>query len=92
MTLSNKPETTIGCVLLDEGRAHPFAKESRREMRPLWDHERCIKCGICYLFCPDAAIVRDEEGYFDIDPEFCKGCGICQQECWFGAIEMIEEN
>ena len=92
MALTSKQETTISCILLDEGRAQPFTKESRRSIRPFWDLERCIKCGMCYLFCPDAAIERDEEGYFDMDQEYCKGCGICQRECWFGVIEMREEN
>jgi pyruvate ferredoxin oxidoreductase delta subunit len=92
MARRSKAETVIGCVILDEGRAHPFTKESVRTIRPFWDLERCTKCGVCYLFCPDAAVVRDEDGYFDMDPEYCKGCGICHQECWFGAIEMVEEN
>jgi pyruvate ferredoxin oxidoreductase delta subunit len=85
------PKTTIGCVLLNEGRAQPFTKASKRDMRPLWDRDRCTKCGICFLFCPDAAIIRRKDGYFDMDPDFCKGCGICHRECWFGAIEMSEE-
>ena len=92
MALKNKQETTISCILLDEDRAQPFTEESTRSMRPTWDRERCIKCGMCYLFCPDAAIERDEEGYFDMDPQYCKGCGICQRECWFGVIEMREED
>jgi len=85
-------ETSVGCVLLKEGRAKPFPRGTKPKTLPEWDRDRCIKCGICYLFCPDAAVMKVEEGYFDVLREYCKGCGICQQECWFGAISMAEEG
>jgi pyruvate ferredoxin oxidoreductase delta subunit len=84
-------ENPVGCVLLKEGRAKPFPRGTKPKALPEWDRDRCIKCGICYLFCPDAAITKVDEGYFDVTREYCKGCGICQQECWFGAISMAEE-
>ena len=90
MNSKEKLSPEVGCILLKENRAEPFEEGDKPQMIPFWDRERCVKCGICYLFCPDGAIIRVEEGFFDIIPEKCKGCGICQQECWFGAIEMIE--
>ena len=56
--------------------------------RPAWDTEKCIRCGVCYLSCPDGAIFQNEEGYYEADPKFCKGCGICKQQCWTGCIAM----
>ncbi len=84
-------EISVGCVLLKEGKAKPFIRGTKSKVLPEWDRDRCVKCGVCYLFCPDAAITKVDEGYFDVSREYCKGCGICQQECWFGAISMAEE-
>ena len=61
-----------------------------RTFRPVLDQEKCKKCGICWLYCPDSAISR-EEG-FTIDYTFCKGCGICSVECKFGSITMVPED
>ena len=50
---------------------------SWRVFRPVVDKEKCNACGICAMFCPDAAISEDLE----VDLDFCKGCGICAHEC-----------
>ena len=52
----------------------------------------CIRCGLCWLFCPDAAIERTEDGHFQTDVEYCKGCGICARECPVGCISMVTEE
>jgi 2-oxoacid:acceptor oxidoreductase delta subunit (pyruvate/2-ketoisovalerate family) len=59
-----------------------------RDTEPVWDYDRCCTCGICWISCPDAAIFRTGEGYFDRDPERCKGCGVCARECVNDAITM----
>jgi pyruvate ferredoxin oxidoreductase delta subunit len=81
----------IGCSLLWDGRAKPFLPGAKREMKPVLDKDKCVKCGLCYLFCPDASIRRVEDGYFEVDLDLCKGCGICNRECWFGSIRMVKE-
>jgi 2-oxoacid:acceptor oxidoreductase delta subunit (pyruvate/2-ketoisovalerate family) len=60
--------------------------------------ERCFSCGTCngcencYVFCPDASIVKVEEILSrQVDYDFCKGCGICFSECPRGAISLKEE-
>ena len=64
--------------------------------------EKCIACGTCVSFCPEAAIeLRDrrqetgDKGQSDkvkkiaeIDLDFCKGCGVCARVCPFKAIVM----
>lgn len=55
---------------------------------PVWDTKLCIRCGACYLICPDAAIYKNSEGYFNADLKRCKGCGICARECWTGAVSL----
>ncbi|MEE9411000.1 MAG: 4Fe-4S binding protein [Candidatus Heimdallarchaeota archaeon] len=52
------------------------------------DKSKCISCMNCYYFCPDAAILMDDELKADCDLEFCKGCGICAKHCPADAIEM----
>jgi len=63
-----------------------------RFLKPEIDVQRCIKCGICWMYCPDAVIVLDEEGVPHIDYEYCKGCGICANECPVKAIKMVREE
>jgi pyruvate ferredoxin oxidoreductase delta subunit len=58
--------------------------------KPVWDKEKCIQCGVCYLFCPDGAIRQDSDGYYEADLTYCKGCGICSVQCWTHCITMEE--
>lgn len=60
--------------------------------------ERCFNCGtcngceICYVFCPDASVLKREEILsHEVDYDYCKGCGICFTECPRGAISLKEE-
>ncbi len=85
-------EIKVGCILLEEGKAKPFERADKPALVPQWDKQMCVRCGLCYLFCPDAAIRRGADGYFEADLDYCKGCGICHKECWFGAISMTEEG
>lgn len=80
-----------GCAVNEPGNAAQYRTGDWRSIRPVWDHTRCIKCGVCYIFCPDAAILKNAEGYFEADLYYCKGCGICAQECVTGCIKMVEE-
>lgn len=52
----------------------------------------CNACGLCFVFCPDAAITLDANGIPRIEPDWCKGCGICAIECPKDAIEMMAEE
>jgi pyruvate ferredoxin oxidoreductase delta subunit len=59
-----------------------------RTFRPVIDPEKCNQCGLCRLYCPDAAISVDLE----IDLDYCKGCGICAEECPKKALTMVREE
>ncbi len=68
------------------------------ETLALEEAERCFSCGTCngcencYVFCPDASIMKTEEILsHQVDYDFCKGCGICFSECPRGAISLKEE-
>ncbi len=61
-----------------------------RVFKPVIIPEKCKDCGICWLYCPDAAIVRGEKHPF-VDYNVCKGCLICMQECPFKAIQPVRD-
>lgn len=63
---------------------------SWRTLRPVVDMEKCIGCGVCDSFCPEAAINMVEKKAV-INYDYCKGCGVCANECPQKAIEMIPE-
>ena len=56
--------------------------------RPVWDTQKCVRCGICYLSCPDGAIFQNEDGFYEVDLTYCKGCGLCIQQCVTGCISL----
>lgn len=83
-------ELSPGCVV------HPGSSRDNhtgdwRSCMPVMQRERCIQCGLCWVFCPDAAQIQDPDGYFSVDLDYCKGCGICARECPTGAIHMEKE-
>jgi len=61
-----------------------------RTLRPIIDEKKCIKCYMCWKFCPDVAI-DIVEGKPVINYDYCKGCGICAHECPVNCIEMEKE-
>jgi pyruvate ferredoxin oxidoreductase delta subunit len=85
-------EVNPGCMVFAAGNAANYKTGSWKSQRPILDKQKCIKCGICYIFCPEGCIQEDEEGYFIANLDYCKGCGICPHECWPGAIVMREEE
>ncbi|RZN38345.1 MAG: pyruvate synthase subunit PorD [Methanophagales archaeon ANME-1-THS] len=85
-------ELEIGCVVPEPGSAAVYKKGDWRSERPVRDNTKCIKCGICYIYCPDACIREDAEGYFETELYYCTGCGICAHECPRGVITMVEEE
>ena len=51
-----------------------------RTFVPVFDHEKCIKCSLCEIYCPEGCI-HQEEGQFVPDLDYCKGCSVCAHEC-----------
>ena len=60
--------------------------------KPILNKEKCIKCFICWKFCPEPSIDIDEEDYPVVRLKHCKGCGICANECPKDAIKMVLEE
>ena len=83
-------ELHVGCVVTEAGNAKTFCTGDWKAQHPVWDDAKCIKCGICAIFCPEGCIKQNKDGYFQADLFYCKGCGICSNECWTKAIKMVE--
>jgi pyruvate ferredoxin oxidoreductase delta subunit len=64
-----------------------------RSYKPIWNAEKCVRCMLCHIYCPEGAIKHDTEtAKMVFDYDFCKGCGICANECLAEAIEMVIEG
>ncbi len=82
----------IGGIVTEPGNASQYQTGDWRSQKPTYDFDRCIKCGLCQLFCPEGCIEPNRDGYYEADLYYCKGCGICARECWTKVITMVEEG
>jgi pyruvate ferredoxin oxidoreductase delta subunit len=58
-----------------------FKKYTTRSMRPVVDFDKCIKCTLCWLQCPDSCFDVMPDGMYDANMEACCGCGVCEAVC-----------
>ena len=82
----------VGSIVAEPGSASQYQTGAWRSQRPTYDFNKCIKCGICQLFCPEGCVEQNAEGYFEANMYYCKGCGICAKECLTRVITMTEEE
>lgn len=82
----------VGNIVTEAGNASLRRTGDWRSERPIVDREKCNKCGLCWLFCPDGAMKLLEDGYYEPDLYYCKGCGICAEVCRREAVTMLEEE
>ena len=81
----------MGGILIEPGSAKKYKTGDWRAFQPIVDKDKCINCLLCWIWCPDAAVIRREK-YVDINYDYCKGCAICANECPVKAISMVEEK
>jgi pyruvate ferredoxin oxidoreductase gamma subunit len=62
-----------------------------RIVRPVIDCDRCTRCGLCAILCPDGAIALDAQRFPVIDYDHCKGCLICSEICPLHCIAEEKE-
>jgi pyruvate ferredoxin oxidoreductase gamma subunit len=87
------PDVALGGDIVRAGSSADFQTGNwRTATRPVTSLETCVKCGLCWILCPDMAYSPNDDGFFSWDARYCKGCGICAQECPKGAIEMRSEK
>jgi len=82
----------IGFIVTEPGNASQYKTGDWRSQRPIIDKEKCNKCTLCSIYCPEGCIEQTDEGYFEANLFYCKGCGICATECPKKAITMVEEE
>ncbi len=63
-----------------------------RIVRPEISREKCNRCGMCYLYCPEGTMLYAKESGPEVNLTYCKGCGICAAECPRKAIVMKSET
>jgi pyruvate ferredoxin oxidoreductase delta subunit len=81
-----------GGLILESGNSMKYKTGSWRSQKPIRDKEKCINCLICWIYCPDGAIIVENEKIKEINYDYCKGCGICENECPMNAIMMEDES
>ena len=59
-----------------------------RIVNPVLNFEKCNKCMVCWLYCPESAIKANNG--IEIDYDYCKGCMVCKEVCPKGAIDAEE--
>ena len=86
------------CPIKDRTKGYGEVTSTLMETAALKEAGRCFGCGTCdecencYIFCPDASIIKKgEEISHQVDYDYCKGCGICFAECPRGVISLKEE-
>ena len=76
----------------EPGRNPYFKKWSTRTMRPVVSFDKCTKCTLCWIACPDTCFDVTPDGYFDANMEACCGCGVCEAICPVkDCITMVNE-
>jgi pyruvate ferredoxin oxidoreductase delta subunit len=74
-------EIPIGGVIDEAGSAEQYKTGDWRAQRPIYHADNCIDCITCWIYCPDASIMVEDEKMVGIDLDHCKGCGICAVVC-----------
>ena len=88
-----KLEFNKGAIIHAPGSTMKYKTGDWRTFKPTIDNSKCIKCGKCWMNCPDAAIRKTASGFFEIDYDYCKGCLICEKECPVRCItQKVEEK
>jgi len=85
-------EVAIGGTILNVPTSLEYETGSWRALKPILNQEKCVKCLLCWVYCPEPAIHRHEDNSVEIDYKFCKGCGICENVCPTKAITMVREG
>jgi 2-oxoacid:acceptor oxidoreductase delta subunit (pyruvate/2-ketoisovalerate family) len=64
----------------------------RTGVKPSASLDQCVNCLLCWVYCPDSAIVLEGEMFAGFDYDVCKGCELCSVVCPEGAITMVADG
>ena len=84
----------LGALILDAGNSVNYETGGWRTFIPVHDPKKCTNCLLCWILCPDGAILVKDEKFAGFNLKHCKGCGICAEECppKIKAITMVKEK
>ena len=85
---TKKQKINPGAIISKPGNSKIAKKVSYRNFKPVIDYKKCIKCGRCWMFCPDIAFKIRKDGHFENIESYCKGCGLCSKVCPVKCITM----
>ena len=71
-------ELPLGGAVAPADARQPITGDWRTAGRPVARYAACVNCLLCWLYCPDSAIVL-------------KGCALCVEVCPTGALVMEPE-
>lgn len=89
--LALDPNTLSIATICSLGNTELKNTGSWRVMKPVIDIKKCIKCDLCFIYCPEGCIKVDDQGLPSIVYTYCKGCLICSAVCPVRAINTIRE-
>lgn len=84
-------DIAIGAIATEPGSTREYRTGDWRSQKPTYDFTKCVKCGVCQIYCPEGCIEQNTSGFFEANMFWCKGCGICFRECPTGVITMVDE-
>jgi 2-oxoacid:acceptor oxidoreductase delta subunit (pyruvate/2-ketoisovalerate family) len=90
--LSTWQELPPGGVVEPAAAEQPRTGSWRTGLKPEVDLSKCVNCLLCWLYCPDSAVVLEGTAFAGFDYDHCKGCEICAQACPTKAIAMVTEE
>ncbi len=86
-------ELAKGGIIPEAGTTRDYYTGDWRTEKPVLDTNKCTSCMLCWIYCPDTAIMVENKKVTGINYFHCKGCGICAYECpdRIKAITMVKE-
>jgi len=85
-------ELAPGGTVAVEDALHPQTGGWRTSGKPVVDLDACIDCLLCWMYCPDSAVIVEDGVFQGFDYDFCKGCEVCEEMCPVDAIRMVPEE
>jgi 2-oxoacid:acceptor oxidoreductase delta subunit (pyruvate/2-ketoisovalerate family) len=85
-------ELPVGGVVHPADTPQPSTGGWRTGSKPEVELSSCVNCLLCWLYCPDSAVLLDGTTFTGFDYELCKGCEICAEICPTGAVRMVEDD
>lgn len=84
------------CVIEKFGEVNPRRARLRIEARfPVpgkYIPHVCDQCGDCAEACPTEAIVKRDDGVYEVVPDLCSACGVCIDVCPEGVLVKGEDD